>query len=44
VNAAGIGALWLDGDLYFTSGPATHKAHNLATTPACTIEHNVDEA
>lgn len=36
-HAAGIGALWLDGDLYFTSGPATRKARNLAANPACTI-------
>jgi hypothetical protein len=36
-HAAGIGALWLDGDLYFTSGPETRKAHNLAANPACTI-------
>jgi hypothetical protein len=36
-HAAGIGALWLDGDLYFTSGPETRKARNLATNSACTI-------
>src|SRR6185295_5667461 len=36
-HAAGIGALWLDGDLYLTSGPATRKSRNLATNPACTI-------
>ena len=36
-HAAGIGALWLDGDLYFTSGPATRKARNLAANSACTI-------
>jgi hypothetical protein len=36
-HAAGIGALWLDGDLYFTSGAATRKARNLAANPACTI-------
>ena len=36
-HAAGIGALWLDGDLYFTSGPETRKARNLATNPSCTI-------
>jgi hypothetical protein len=36
-HAAGIGALWLDGDLYFTSGPAARKARNLAANPACTI-------
>jgi hypothetical protein len=36
-HAAGIGALWLDGDLYFTSGLGTRKAGNLAANPACTI-------
>ncbi len=36
-HTAGIGALWLDGDLYLTSGPATRKARNLAANPACTI-------
>jgi hypothetical protein len=36
-HAAGIGALWLNGDLYFTSGPGTRKARNLAANPACTI-------
>jgi len=36
-HAAGIGALWLDGELYFVTGPATRKARNLAANPACTI-------
>ena len=36
-HAAGIGALWLDGDLYFTSGPETAKTRHLAVNPACTI-------
>ena len=36
-HAAGIGALWDDGELYFTSGPGTRKARNLAANPACTI-------
>jgi Pyridoxamine 5'-phosphate oxidase len=36
-HAAGIGALWLDGDLYFTAGPGTRKARNLASNPACTV-------
>ena len=36
-HAAGIGAVWYDGDLYFTSGPGTRKARNLASNPACTI-------
>src|SRR6266511_643038 len=41
-HAAGIGALWLDGDIYFTSGPETRKARNLATNPACTISVGLD--
>jgi pyridoxamine 5'-phosphate oxidase-like protein len=36
-HVAGIGAVWYDGDLYFTSGPGTRKARNLASNPACTI-------
>jgi hypothetical protein len=36
-HAAAIGALWLDGDIYFTSGAATRKSRNLAANPACTI-------
>jgi nitroimidazol reductase NimA-like FMN-containing flavoprotein (pyridoxamine 5'-phosphate oxidase superfamily) len=36
-HAAGVGALWHDGDLYFTSGPGTRKGRNLAANPACTI-------
>jgi hypothetical protein len=41
-HAAGIGALWLDGDLYFSSGPGTRKARNLAANPACTISARLD--
>jgi hypothetical protein len=36
-HAAGIGAIWDDGDLYFTSGPGTRKSRNLAANPACTV-------
>jgi hypothetical protein len=36
-HAAAVGALWHDGDLYFTSGPQTRKSRNLAANPACTI-------
>jgi hypothetical protein len=32
-----VGAVWYDGDLYFTSGPGTRKSRNLAANPACTI-------
>jgi hypothetical protein len=36
-HAAKVGALWFDGDLYFTSGPGTRKSRNLAANPACTF-------
>jgi hypothetical protein len=36
-HAAGIGATWHDGELYFTSGPGTRKGRNLAANPACTL-------
>lgn len=36
-HSAGIGALWVDGDIYFTSGPGARKSRNLAENPACTL-------
>lgn len=36
-HAAGVGALWLTGDLYFTSSPAARKARDLAVNPRCTL-------
>ena len=36
-HAAGVGAVWSGGDLYFPSGPGTRKTRNLAANPACTI-------
>jgi hypothetical protein len=36
-HAAGVGALWFDGDLYVVSGPGTRKSRNLAANPVCTI-------
>jgi hypothetical protein len=36
-HTAGIGALWHDGVLYFTSNPNTRKSRDLAANPACTI-------
>ncbi len=41
-HSAGIGALWLDGDLYFTSGPSTQKSRHLAMNPACTISMRLE--
>ena len=36
-HAAGVGAVWLDGDLFFVSGPQTRKSKDLATQPAATL-------
>ncbi len=36
-DAAGVGAMWYEGDLYLTSGPGMRKARNLASNPRCTI-------
>lgn len=36
-HAAGVGAAWHDGDMYFQTGPRTQKARNVAANPACTI-------
>jgi hypothetical protein len=33
----GVGAVWVDGALYFTSGPGTLKSRNLAGNPACSV-------
>lgn len=36
-HVAGIGALWVDGHVYFTSGPGARKSRNLARNPNCVI-------
>jgi hypothetical protein len=36
-HSAGVGAVWVDGALYFTSGPSTRKSRNLAANPACSV-------
>ena len=33
-HAAGVGALWHEDELFFTSGPGARKARNLAANPA----------
>lgn len=40
-HVAGVGALWVDGKFYFTSGAGTRKARNLAENPNCTISVNL---
>lgn len=36
-HAAGVGALWDDGRVYFVSGAGTRKSRNLAENPNCSI-------
>jgi general stress protein 26 len=36
-HIAGVGALWVDGRLYFTSGDGTRKSRNLAANPHCAV-------
>jgi hypothetical protein len=36
-HSAGVGATWVDGALYFTSGPGTCKSRNLAANSACSV-------
>lgn len=41
-HAAGVGALWHDGDLYFTSGPGTQKSRDLAANPASSVSVSLE--
>jgi hypothetical protein len=36
-HVAGVGALWVDGDIYIVSGPTTQKSRDLAANPACSL-------
>ena len=41
-HAAGVGAMWHDGELYFVSGPDTQKSRDLAANPASTVSVRLD--
>lgn len=41
-HTAPIGALWHDGDVFFTSGSGTRKSRNLAQNPRATIAVRLD--
>ena len=36
-HATGVGAQYIDGDVWIVSGPGTRKSRNLAVNPACTM-------
>src|SRR5258708_28061869 len=40
-HVAAVGALWVDGKLYFTSGPRARKSRHLAANPACSLAVSV---
>ena len=41
-HAAGVGAMWHDGELYFTSGDVTKKSKDLASNPFASISVSLD--
>ena len=41
-HTAGVGALWNEGELYFTSGLGTRKSRNLTGNPAATISVSLE--
>jgi hypothetical protein len=36
-HIAGVGALWVDGKIYFVSGSGTRKSRNLEANPSCVV-------
>lgn len=42
-HAAGIGAAWHGGNVYFTSSPASRKSRNLTANSACTISTRLED-
>jgi hypothetical protein len=36
-HVAAVGGLWVDGKVYFTSGPRTRKSRDLAKLPRCVV-------
>ncbi len=41
-HAAGVGAAWIDGDLYFTSSPITRKSRDLSTNARSTLSARLE--
>lgn len=41
-HAASVGAVWIDGDLYFTSNAETQKSRNLAANPAAAFAVQIE--
>ncbi|MBV9119146.1 MAG: pyridoxamine 5'-phosphate oxidase family protein [Chloroflexi bacterium] len=41
-HITGVGAVWLDGKVYFTSGPGTSKSRNLSSNPRCSVSASLE--
>ncbi|GAA1971004.1 pyridoxamine 5'-phosphate oxidase family protein [Catenulispora subtropica] len=41
-HTTGFGHAWLDGAVYFTTGPAIRKTRNLEADPRCTVAAPID--
>jgi pyridoxine/pyridoxamine 5'-phosphate oxidase len=42
-HLAAVGAIWVDGKFYFTSGPRLRKSRNLASNPSCAVSVSLDD-
>lgn len=42
-HVAAVGAIWLEGKFYFTSGPRLRKSRNLAANPRCAVSVSLDD-
>src|SRR4051794_37164386 len=40
-HVAAVGALWVDGKVYFVTGAATRKGRNLSASPTCAVSVNL---
>src|SRR4051794_31508202 len=40
-HVAAVGALWVDGKVYFVTGAATLKGRNLSANPQCSVSVNL---
>lgn len=40
---AAVGAIWVDGEFYFVSGPRLRKSRNLAANPRCAVSVSLND-
>jgi pyridoxine/pyridoxamine 5'-phosphate oxidase len=42
-HVAAVGAIWVDGEFYFVSGPRLRKSRNLAANPRCAVSVSLND-